>query len=77
MSGYDPEFLGDGFTIDVLWIDYGVFQDVLKSDDLRRHYIADYPHCSLVMSTRNRQRCVAHSPCLAGDTKAVAGPVSA
>lgn len=55
MSGYDPAFLGNDFVIDIPWIDYEVYSDVLKSDLLRDSYIADYQHYSLVMSRRNRQ----------------------
>ena len=35
MSGYDPEFLGEQFKIDIPWIHYDVFVDVLKRDELR------------------------------------------
>ena len=55
MSGYDPEFLGEQFKIDIPWIHYDVFVDVLKRDELRKNYIADYLHYSLVMSKKNRQ----------------------
>lgn len=54
-TGYDPKFLGDDFQIDIPWIDYETFADVLKRDDLRRNYIADYLHYSVVMSRKNRQ----------------------
>jgi endonuclease G len=55
MNGYDPEFLGEEHRIDIPWIDYEVFGDVLKRDDLRKDYIADYLHYSVVMSKSNRQ----------------------
>lgn len=55
MAGYDPEFLGAEFRIDIPWIRYDVFADVLKRDELRSNYIADYLHYSLVMSKKNRQ----------------------
>jgi endonuclease G len=55
VNGYDPEFLGKKFKIDIPWINYEVFADVLKSDDLRKNYIADYLHYSVVMSKKNRQ----------------------
>lgn len=55
MIGYDPEFLGKEFRIDIPWIDYAVFADVLKRDELRRNYIADYQHYSVIMSKKNRQ----------------------
>lgn len=55
MSGYDPEFLGKDFRIDIPWINYDVFADVVKRDELRNNYIADYLHYSVVMSRSNRQ----------------------
>lgn len=55
MSGYQPDFLGADFQIDIPWINYDVYADVLKRDELRRNYIADYLHYSVVMSQRNRQ----------------------
>jgi endonuclease G len=55
MNGYDPEFLGENFKIDIPWINYDVFVDVLKRDDLKKNYIADYLHYSVVMSKKNRQ----------------------
>ena len=55
MSGYNPEFLGKKLKIDIPWINYEVFGDVLKSDELRKNYIADYLHYSVVMSKSNRQ----------------------
>jgi len=55
MAGYDPDFLGDGFRIGIPWINYEVFVDVLKRDELRDNYIADYRHYSVVMSRKNRQ----------------------
>ena len=55
MIGYDPEFLGENFKIDIPWIRYDVFADVLKRDVLRRNYIVDYLHYSVVMSKKNRQ----------------------
>ena len=55
MQGYDPKFLGDKFEIDIPWINYQVFADVLKDDELRNRYIADYLHYSVVMSKKNRQ----------------------
>lgn len=55
MSGYDPEFLGENFKIDIPWINHEVFADVLKRDELRKSYIADYLHYSVVMSKMNRQ----------------------
>lgn len=55
MSGYDPKFLGSDFKIDIPWINYDVYADVLKRDELRGNYIADYLHYSVVMSKRNRQ----------------------
>ncbi len=55
MSGYDPDFLGDGFNIGIPWIRYDVYKDVLKREELRRSYIADYIHYSVVMSRKNRQ----------------------
>ncbi len=55
MNGYDPKFLGENFEIDIPWINYDVFEDVLKRDELRNNYIVDYLHYSLVMSRKNRQ----------------------
>ncbi len=55
MTGYDPDFLGDDFSVDIPWIDYEVFADVLKRDELRKNFIADYLHYSVVMSRKNRQ----------------------
>ena len=55
MNGYDPEFLGKNFKIDIPWINHEVFADVLKRDELRRNYIADYLHYSVLMSKKNRQ----------------------
>ena len=55
MSGYDPKFLGEDFVIDVPWINYETFLDVLKTEELRKNYIADYLHYSVVMSKKNRQ----------------------
>lgn len=55
MNGYDPDFLGENFKIDIPWIRYDIFLDVLKRDTLRRNYIADYLHYSVVMSRKNRQ----------------------
>lgn len=55
MHGYDPEFLGQDFRIEIPWINYEVFQDVLKRDDLRDDYIVDYLHYSVVMSKKYRQ----------------------
>lgn len=55
MDGYNPDFLGKDFRIDIPWINYDVFADVLKSDELRKNYIADYLHYSVVMSKSNRQ----------------------
>jgi endonuclease G len=55
MNGYDPEFLGKDFRIDIPWINYDVFADVLKREELRDNYIADYLHYSVVMSKKNRQ----------------------
>jgi len=55
MNGYDPEFLGEDFRIDIPWINYDVFADVLKRDELRRNYIADYLHYSVILSKKNRQ----------------------
>lgn len=55
MNGYDPDFLGENFKIDIPWINYDVFVDVLKRDELRKNYIADYLHYSVVMSKKNRQ----------------------
>lgn len=55
MNGYDPKFLGEDFRIDIPWINYEVFADVLKRDELRNNYIADYLHYSVVMSKKNRQ----------------------
>jgi endonuclease G len=55
MSGYDPNFLGEKFKIDIPWINYDVFTDVLKRSELRNNYIADYLHYSVVMSRKNRQ----------------------
>ena len=55
MTGYDPNFLGDDFRIDIPWMHYDVFSDVVKNDQLRDSYIADYLHYSVVMSRKNRQ----------------------
>ena len=55
MNGYDPEFLGENFKIDIPWINYDVFIDVLKREEFRKNYIADYLHYSVVMSKKNRQ----------------------
>ena len=55
MSGYDSGFLGEENSIDIPWFDYDIFADVLKSEELRRGYIVDYLHYSLVMSKSNRQ----------------------
>ncbi len=55
MAGYDPDFLGKAFEIDIPWINYDVFADVLKREELRKNYIADYLHYSVVMSEKNRQ----------------------
>lgn len=55
MTGYDPNFLGEKFKIDIPWINYEVFRDVLKNEDLRNNYLADYLHYSVVMSKKNRQ----------------------
>ena len=55
MTGYDRDFLGEQHRIDIPWINYRVFSDVVKNDQLRRNYIADYLHYSVVMSRKNRQ----------------------
>ena len=55
MNGYEPDFLGHGISIPIPWIDYETFADVLKRDELRNNYIADYVHYSVVMSKKNRQ----------------------
>lgn len=56
MMGYNPEFLGTGkLRIDIPWINYELFADVLKREELRDNYIADYLHYSVIMSRRNRQ----------------------
>lgn len=55
MIGYNPEFLGTDFRIDIPWINYDKFKDVLKTEDLRQNYIADYTHYSLIMSKKHRQ----------------------
>jgi len=36
MTGYNPEFLGGKFKIDIPWINYEVFRDVLKKEDLKK-----------------------------------------
>ena len=55
MTGYNPEFLDKKFKIDIPWINYEVFRDVLKNEELRNNYIADYLHYSIVISKKNRQ----------------------
>lgn len=55
MIGYNPDFLSKKFRIDIPWINYDVFSDVLKNNNLRDNYIADYQHYSVVMSKKNRQ----------------------
>ena len=55
MSGYQSDFLGSDFEVGIPWIRYDVYQDVLKREALRRRYIADYLHYSVVMSRSNRQ----------------------
>lgn len=55
MKGYEPKFLGENFEIDIPWINYDVFMDVLKREELKNNYIADYQHYSVVMSKKNRQ----------------------
>lgn len=55
MKGYNPKFLDENMEIQIPWIDYDVYADVLKRDQLREEYIADYQHYSVVMSKSNRQ----------------------
>ena len=55
MEGYNPEFLGKEHRINIPWINYDVYTDVLKREELRSSYIADYIHYSVVMSKKNRQ----------------------
>ena len=55
MAGYDPNFLGENFKIDIPTFNHEISTDVLIRDELRDNYIADYLHYSVVMSKKNRQ----------------------
>ena len=56
MAGYDPEFLGENFKIDIPWINYGVFADVLKQADPVRPAVAARPARALSSSLTSRVR---------------------
>ena len=55
MNGYDPNFLGKNFKIDIPSFNSEIDSDILKNENLRDDYIADYCHYSVVMSKKNRQ----------------------
>ena len=54
-NGYNPDFLGTGFSIFLPEINLELQNDLLIKEELREGYIADYVHYSLVMSKPNRQ----------------------
>jgi endonuclease G len=55
LLGYNPNFLGEKFKIDIPSMNHELTNDILKNDQLRNGYIADYQHYSVVMSKLNRQ----------------------
>ena len=54
MKGYNTKFLGKKFKIEIPEVNYEIYKDILRNDDLRETYIADYTHYSVVMSKSNR-----------------------
>ena len=54
-EGYNPDFLGEGFTINMPKAGLEIEDDLLFKDELRDGFIADYIHYSIVMSKFNNQ----------------------
>ena len=54
-KGYDENFLGEGVTAPMPGVGLELEDDVLRKDELRDGYIADYIHYSVVMSKSNKQ----------------------
>jgi len=54
-KGYDADFLGDGFRVNLPAASLEFEDDILHSDALRERYIADYIHYSLIMSKFSNQ----------------------
>lgn len=54
-TGYNENFLGDDFTVPMPKFNLELQDDILKREELRDEYIADYIHYSIVMSRSNKQ----------------------
>lgn len=54
-NGYDANFLGEGTSLPIPEVGLEHYNDVVTGDDLRKGYIVDYIHYSVVMSRSNRQ----------------------
>jgi len=54
-NGYDPKFLGAGYEIPMPTLSLELQDKLLRKNELRDEYIADYIHYSLLMNAETKQ----------------------